>query len=146
MPVRDTKGLHKAVNKIVMSKRTKTAKLSSCSINFHTNDGDDKDNDTHLTVTVRDVNQTIAARIDNDFGVFPNNSDNGPFGLIVRNKSSKEDLKSGSVTIRIDPSGRDTWDLNFDIDLVFDDGSHLSCEADGIELAQNRPEQTFAIE
>jgi hypothetical protein len=120
-------------------------RLRNATIKFHTND-DDKDDDTHVTITVRDHGNVIAARIDNDFGHFDDHSDNGPFGLIVRNRSEKDSLQSGTVTIRVDPNGHDTWKLNFDLDLFFDDGTHLSGGAPGIVLAQNRKEQTFGLE
>jgi len=118
--------------------------LKNCYIKFHTND-DDKDDDTHVTVTVRDSNQIIAARIDNDFGHFDDQSDNGPFGLIVINQSAKSNLQTGSVTIRIDPNGHDTWKFNFFLALVFDDGSTLSGGADGLQLSQDNREQSFGL-
>jgi hypothetical protein len=120
--------------------------LTGASIRFHTDD-DDKDNDTHVTVTVQQNNQIIAARIDNDFGKFDNNSDSGPFSLVVVNPVAKKtDLQpGGSVTIRIDPKGNDTWQFNFFLDLVFSDGSHLNTQANGLELSDERPQQTFGI-
>jgi hypothetical protein len=119
--------------------------LRNATIKFHTND-DDKDNDTHVTVTVRDHDNIIAARIDNDFGHFDDHSDNGPFGLIVRNQSQKTSMQSGSLAIRIDPNGHDTWKFNFDLDLFFDDGSHLSGGAAGLDLNQNRKEMSFGLD
>jgi hypothetical protein len=119
--------------------------LKNCTISFHTND-DDKDDDTHVTVTVRDSNQVIAARIDSDFGHFDDHSDNGPFGLVIKNQSKKEVLQTGNVTIRIDPNGHDTWKFNFYLDLIFDDGSRLSGGADGLDLNQDRRETTFGLD
>ncbi len=119
--------------------------LANASIKFHTND-DDKDGDTHVTVEVRDFNQVVAARVDNDFGHFDNNSDNGPFGLAVQNASEKDLMQRGAVKIRIDPNGHDTWKFNFFLDLVFADGSHLSGGADGLTLSQDGREQTFGLQ
>ena len=119
--------------------------LRNCTIKFHTND-DDKDDDTHVTVTVRDGEQVITARIDNDFGHWDDNSDQGPFGLIIKNRSEKASLATGSITIRIDPNGSDTWKFNFYLDLVFDDGSRLSGGADGLKFNQDRREQQFGLE
>jgi hypothetical protein len=120
-------------------------KLRNCTIKFHTN-GDDKDDDTHLTITVRDGNQVVAARIDNDFGHWDDHSDQGPFGLMVKNQSEKAALQVGSVTIRVDPNGNDTWKFNFYLDLVFDDGSRLSGGSDGLKLTQDRQEAQFGLE
>jgi hypothetical protein len=85
-------------------------------------------------VTVRDLTLGIAARIDSDFDKFPNNSDSSEYDLVVYNKAPKEDLISGKVTIRIDPVGNDRWTFNFVLVLLFDDGSKLVTEQDGINL------------
>jgi len=113
-------------------------------IKFHTND-DDKDGDTHVTITVRDANQVIAARVDSDFGHFNDNSENGPFGLIIKNRSSRSILENGNINIRIDPNGHDNWKFNFLLDLHFDDGSILSSGANGLDLNQDRRDATLAI-
>jgi hypothetical protein len=119
--------------------------LKNCSIKFHTND-EDKDADTHVTVTVRDSGQVIAARIDNDFGHFDDQSDNGPFAVIIKNQSSRAVLQAGSVTIRIDPNGHDTWRFNFFLDLLFDDGARLAGGADGLQLTQDGKEMSFGLQ
>jgi hypothetical protein len=119
--------------------------LRNATIKFHTND-DDKDNDTHVTVVVRDANQVVAARVDNDFGHFDDHSDSGPFALVVQNPSTRDSLQSGSLTIRIDPNGHDTWKFNLFLMLEFNDGSHLSGGADGLALNQNSREQTFGLD
>src|SRR5690349_4560434 len=121
------------------------AVLTNATIRFHTNN-EDKDSDTHVTVVVVDSDNIVAARIDNDFGHFDDNSDNGPFGLIVQNPSSQDRLQAGRVAIRIDPNGHDTWRFNFFLDLLLNDGSHLSGGADGIELNQDRKEQSFGLQ
>src|SRR5713101_773416 len=95
--------------------------LTAASVKFHTTDTDDKDFDTHLTVTVRQRDGLIAARVDGDFGQFPNNSDNGPFDLQIENASPKPALAGGSVEVHIDPVGDDRWTFNLLTDLVFDD-------------------------
>ncbi|GEM_PF-1480195 len=119
--------------------------LTNATVKFHTNN-EDKDSDTHVTVTVIDSNNIVAARVDNDFGHFDDNSDNGPFGLSVQNPSTEDALQSGSVIIRIDPNGHDTWRFNFFLDLLFNDGSHLSGGANGLELTQDRREQQFGLQ
>jgi hypothetical protein len=120
------------------------AKLTSSTIKFHTND-EDKDGDTHVTITIKDGHNVVAARIDNDFGHFDDDSDNGPFGLSIPFSSPKASLQRGSLTIRIDPNGHDTWRFNFVVDFQFDDNSHLSGGADGLSLSQDDQERTFAL-
>jgi hypothetical protein len=118
--------------------------LANSTVRFHTND-EDKDDDTHVTVTINDDNNVVAARISNDFGHFDDHSDAGPFGLEIQNASEKGDLQRGAVLLRIDPNGHDTWRFNFFLDLEFSDGSHLSGGADGLELTQDRREQQFGL-
>lgn len=122
-----------------------TAALETATVTFHTND-DDKDHDTHVTITVRDQVGNVAARISDDFGHFTDHSDSGPFNLQVEDPASQQDLKAGSVTIRIDPVGNDTWRFNFFLEMIFADGSRLSAGADGLELNDERQEQTFGIQ
>jgi hypothetical protein len=62
------------------------ALLRNARIGFHTN-SDDKDSDTHVTVTLVDDDGIVAARISNDFGHFDDNSDSGPYSLTVLNPS-----------------------------------------------------------
>ncbi len=118
--------------------------LANCTISFHTNN-EDKDADTHVTVTVRDDNNVVAAFISNDFGHFDDNSDAGPFGLEVENPSDIGSLDRGTVTIRIDPNGHDTWRFNFNLFLLFSDGHRRSGNVNGLELTQNRRQQTFGL-
>jgi hypothetical protein len=120
------------------------AVLRNCSIRFHTTDND-KDGDTHVTVNVFDSNNVLAAHVDSDFGHFDDNSDNGPFQLIVQNPSTNTALQSGRLDLRIDPNGHDTWHFNFLLDLVFDDNSHLSGGADGISLDQDNRTTSFGL-
>jgi hypothetical protein len=119
-------------------------KLIGASVSFHTND-EDKDGDTHVTVTIRKNDGTIVARVDNDFGHFNDHTDAGPFGLKVVNAIPKSTLAPGYVTIRIDPNGHDTWRFNFSISLLFADGSSIGTEEDGLVLSQDRQQQTFGL-
>ncbi|MGH6838241.1 MAG: hypothetical protein ACREDT_05495 [Methylocella sp.] len=121
------------------------ANLTQAQVTFHSND-EDKNDDTHLTITVRGSDGTIAARIDDDFGIFKDHTDHGPFGLLIVNPAPKEKLNQGNVVIRIDPDGDDTWRFNFFLDLAFDDGSHLNTQVDGLELTDERQQQVFAIQ
>ena len=121
------------------------ASLRNCTVVFHTYD-DDKDDDTHVTVTVRDSNNTIAARIDSDFYHFDDQSSSGPFALRVLNRSSKDALQTGNVTIRIDPNGHDTWKFSFMLVLHFNDGSTFSASSERLTLSQNRDQYTTGID
>jgi hypothetical protein len=118
--------------------------LRRCNISFHTND-EDKDWDTHVTVSLRDGTNVGIAEIDGDFGHFDDHTDAGPFPLDVVVASSQASLQAGNLFLRIDPNGHDTWRFNFTLNLEFSDTSHLSATVQGLELTQDRPEQTFAL-
>jgi len=118
--------------------------LTQASIVFHTND-EDKDDDSHVTVTVRDDNGFIVARIDDDFGHFNDQSNNGPYSLAVTNPADKSSMGGGTVTVRIDPHGHDTWRFNFSLRLRFADGTTIVSANDGLELTQNNQQQTFGL-
>ncbi|MFI9380767.1 Ig-like domain repeat protein [Kutzneria sp. NPDC052558] len=120
------------------------AKLVGAAVSFHTND-ENKDFDTHVTVTVRDRNNVVAAVISADFERFDTNTDYGPYQLAIQNQSSWQDLRSGVTTIDIDPNGNDTWRFNFTVDLTFADGSHLGNQIGGVELTQDRTSNSWNI-
>ena len=119
--------------------------LANAKIEFHTND-EDKDYDTHVTVDVTDFDNVLCAHVDNDFGHFDDQSNNGPFELEIINASSKDACQRGNVRIRIDPNGHDTWRFNFTLILIFDDGSSLSGVETGLQLSQKAREQTFGLQ
>jgi hypothetical protein len=122
--------------------------LTGANVTFHTND-EDKDFDTEVSVQVhlRD-RRTTAARLSGALAHFDDHSDHGPFDLVVVTPATREQLRTGSVTISIIPVGNDTWRFNFLLDLVFSDGSHLISRANGIELTDDKSSrtQTFGIE
>jgi hypothetical protein len=122
--------------------------LTGAIITFQTND-DDKNDDTILDVMVylRDGKTAVAQTNPGQaFAKFGNDSEMGPFALWVLNSVSREQLKTGHVTIGITPSEYDTWRFNFVLDLIFSDGGHLLARATGIELTQNSGPQSFGIE
>jgi hypothetical protein len=121
--------------------------LQSAAVTFYTGDTDDKDRDTQVTITVRQQDGVIAARASDNFGLFPNNSNNGPYNLVIENNSPKTVLRSGSVEILINPVGDDRWVCNFDLELGFTDGSKLSADAANVDLDSTRQtSQTFGID
>ncbi len=119
--------------------------LTRASVSFHTND-EDKDDDTRVDATVRLMDQTVVASIADQFGHFDDHSDAGPFDLLITQAATRGALKTGSVGIKIEPNGNDTWRFNFFLDLLFDDGAHLIARANGLEISESRQEQSFGIE
>ena len=119
--------------------------LTRASVSFHTNN-EDKDDDSRVEVTVRLMDQTVVASIADEFGHFDDHSDAGPFDLLITQAANRGALKTGSVAVKIEPNGNDTWRFNFFLDLLFDDGAHLLARANGLELTESRQEQSFGIE
>jgi hypothetical protein len=123
--------------------------LTGATIIFQTND-DDKNDDTRVVVDVDALlprGRTVVAQIAGEFGTFGNNSEVGPFALpVLITGVTRNQFKGGSVTIRILTHGDDTWRFNFLVDLIFSDGAHLLARANGIELTQDSPPQSFGIE
>jgi hypothetical protein len=120
------------------------ATLTNATITFRTNDND-KDDNTHVIVTIHDAANQVAARISSDFEHFDNNSTHGPFGLTIENPSTFENLQTGSVAIHIDPVGHDTWKFNAYVDLYFSDGQHLSGEFGNQQLTQDNRDTSVGI-
>jgi hypothetical protein len=118
--------------------------LLAALISFHTND-DDKDGDTFVTVTLREPNGIIAARIADSLGHFNDNSISPNFALNVLDPADKDRLLSGTITLRIDPNGNDTWRFNYLLNLIFNDGSSISFERGGLDLSEDNRQVSFAL-
>jgi hypothetical protein len=118
--------------------------LEAATISFHTND-DDKNGDTNVYVSVQ-KGTTVAAQITDQFGHFDNNTDAGPYDLLLVNQLTREELKTGNVTIAITPNGNDTWKFNFFLDLRFSDGGHLIARAYGLQMTEIFQQLWFGIE
>jgi hypothetical protein len=121
------------------------AVLTRASVIFHTND-EDKDADSRVEVTVELIDKILVASIADEFQHFDDNSDAGPFTLILAGSVTRGALKTGSVSIKLVPNGDDTWRFNFLLDLLFSDGAHLLARATGLELSESLPTQSFGIE
>ncbi|GAB2691332.1 hypothetical protein [Kitasatospora kifunensis] len=115
--------------------RAPGATLAGANFSIHM-DHDQKDRDTLVTVTIRDLNGNTAARISSTFGQWDQYSDQGPFQLAILNHTSWELLKGSQTTLRIDPHGNNHIEPNLYVDLVFSDGTHLSSDCPQLDLDQ----------
>ncbi len=121
--------------------------LANAAVTFYTPDDDDKDKDSNVTIVVRQQDGTIAARVSDNFGYFGNNSNNGPYDLVIENNSPKSALRSGSAEITMNPKGADEWVFNMDLELQFSDGSKLSVDAQNVDLDSDAQlSATFGID
>jgi hypothetical protein len=128
-----------------MAKPTPKPTLVGANITFHTND-EDKNSDTLVSVSVQDSAATIAAQIEDNFQHFADHSDAGPYDLLLVNQLTRDQLKTGHMTIGITLNGSDTWRFNFFLDLRFSDGSHLFARASRLQLTETFNGQNFGIE
>ena len=128
------------------------AALTRASVEFQTND-EDKDDDTLVEVAVHLQDGTVVATTTfgedwQNFGHFDDHSHSGPFDLLLEQPATRGQLKTGSVSVAIQPNGNDTWRFNFLVDMLFEDGGHLLARANGLELTEDtgRKQQQFGIE
>jgi len=110
--------------------------LTGASITFFTHD-DDKDNDTFLNVQVVAPGGRVCAGLSGTFGLFPDQSTRGPFGLSVQSNVLKDSLPGGHLTISVQPNGNDTWRFGYQLDLTFSDGSVAHTSQAAVQLTQD---------
>ncbi|GHG82072.1 hypothetical protein [Streptomyces griseocarneus] len=103
--------------------------LQSASIRFHT-ENEDKDGDTRVTITVRDRNRTVVAEQSGDLGQWDEGEDSPEIGLVVHQASPLPDLSGGTVHIRIDPVGHDTWAFTFRATMRYSGGESVIVNRD----------------
>jgi hypothetical protein len=116
---------------------SRDAVLVSAVASFHTND-DDKDWDTKLSIYVRNRAGADVAKIENIMGRFPDNSNNGPFGLSVLVNIPKAQIAANSHTdLSIVTVGHDTWRFNYYLTLGFSDSTTLQYYWPGLVLDQD---------
>ncbi|KAM7214554.1 hypothetical protein V8F06_010036 [Rhypophila decipiens] len=118
--------------------------LTAASITFHTND-EDKDYNSHLTITLKDSTKTISATVDSDFVHFDDDHNYGPYNLELFYPSTRSEVRAGTVTLRLDPKGHDTWRFNWQMTLTFSDGTRMRAQAGGCELSQDHREKTWTV-
>jgi hypothetical protein len=124
--------------------------LARASVTFHTND-DDKDHDTAVGVSVVLRDETIAYIYD-EFGHFADQSDSGPYTLLLVRRLPRHAIRQANVFVWIDPvmgpigGPGDTWRFNFVLDFLFEDGSHQLCTASRLELSTWNRQHEFAVE
>jgi hypothetical protein len=125
--------------------------LASASVTFQTGD-DDKRKESSVDVSVRDKTGEIVAHVVDAFGLFDNNTINGPFDLEVMNPADLNAIKpGGTVELSWQPwkdntlSNTDEWHFSFSVELAFSDGQHVSIQEDGLRLTASQANLQFGI-
>jgi hypothetical protein len=110
-------------------------KLTAANATFHTN-GVAKGPASEIEITVTDSTGTIVAQESNAYGPFAPGTNEGPFPIPVLNQVEKHHLQpGGSLTLNwlpVPPGA--TWNFNFKVDLIFDNGSNLLVTQNGVDL------------
>lgn len=125
-------------------------KLESAKITFQTGD-DDKRKESSLDISVRDNTDQIIAKAVDSFGLFDNNTVNGPFDLQVLNPSEISRVKQGgSMVLSWTPwsggiGNTDEWHFSMSLVLAFSNGEHVAIQEDGLRLTAGQPTLTFGL-
>jgi hypothetical protein len=124
--------------------------LESAKITFQTGD-DDKRKESSLDIAVRDNSDQIIARAVDSYGLFDNNTVNGPFDLQVLNPADISTVKTGgSLVLSWTPwsggiGNTDEWHFNISLVLAFSDGEHVAIQEDGLRLTASQPTLSFGL-
>ncbi|MBV8494192.1 MAG: hypothetical protein JO162_12040 [Alphaproteobacteria bacterium] len=125
-------------------------KLTSARITFQTGD-DDKRKESSLDIAVRDKSDQLVARAVDSYGLFDNNTVNGPFDLEILDPVDISRVKmGGSLVLSWTPwaggiGNTDEWHFSLALDLAFADGEHVAIQEDGLRLTAGQPTLTFGL-
>jgi hypothetical protein len=124
--------------------------LTSAKITFQTGD-DDKRKESSLDITVRDNSDEVIAKAVDSYGLFDNNTVNGPFNLEVLNPADISTVRNvGSLVLSWTPwsgglGNTDEWHFSLSLVLAFSDGEHVAIQEDGLRLTAGQPTLTFGL-
>ncbi|MGA3048460.1 MAG: hypothetical protein ABSD67_17640 [Terracidiphilus sp.] len=124
--------------------------LESAKITFQTGD-DDKRKESSLDISVRDKSDEIIAKAVDSYGLFDNNTVNGPFDLQILNPTHISAVKpGGSLVLSWTPwsggiGNTDEWHFSLSLVLAFSDGEHVAIQEDGLRLTAGQPTLTFGL-
>jgi hypothetical protein len=126
------------------------ATLTGAQITFQTGD-DDKRKESSLDISVRDNANDLVAHAVDSYGLFDNNTVNGPFDLEILNAADISTIKpGGSLVLSWTPwsggvGNTDEWHFSLSLVLTFADGSHVAIQEDGLRLTAGQPTLTFGM-
>jgi len=112
-----------------------TATLTGANVTFHTQTVP-KNANSEIEIVVTDTTGAIAAQEANSYGPFAASSTHGPFPVKVLNQVPKNQLQpGGSLALNWlpNPTGS-AWEFNFNMDLIFSDGSNIVVDQNGVFL------------
>jgi hypothetical protein len=124
--------------------------LTSAKITFQTGD-DDKRKESSLDISVRDNSDEMIAQAVDSYGLFDNNTLNGPFDLQILNPAEISTVQpGGSLVLSWTPwansiGNTDEWHFGLSLVLGFSDGRHVAVSESGLRLTAAMPTLTFGL-
>ena len=125
-------------------------KLTSAKITFQTGD-DDKRKESSLNIAVRNNSDEIIAQAVDSYGLFDNDTVNGPFDLEVLNPAEISTVKNGgSMVLSWTPwsnsiGNTDEWHFSLSLNLAFTNGEHVAIQENGLRLTASQPTLVFGV-
>ena len=124
--------------------------LASAKITFETGD-DDKRKESSLNISVLDNSGNIVAQAVDSYGLFDNNSVNGPFDVPILNTADIAVMKpGGSLVLSWEPwsgglGNTDEWHFGLSLVLGFSDGEHVAIQENGLRLTADQATLSFGL-
>lgn len=125
--------------------------LSTATVTFQTGD-DDKRKESSVDLTVRDKTSNIVASVQDAFGLFDNNTINGPFDLEILNSVDLSAIRPGGTVVLswqpwkdLTTGNTDEWHFSMNVNLAFSDGEHVAVQEDGLRLTAAEATLQFGI-
>jgi hypothetical protein len=107
--------------------------------------------ESSLDISVRDNSDQIIAKAVDSYGLFDNNTVNGPFDLQILNPADISTVKpGGSLVLSWTPwsggiGNTDEWHFSLSAVLAFSDGEHVAIQEDGLRLTAGQPTLSFGL-
>lgn len=103
--------------------------FSGASIFFRTTDND-KDDDTHVSVSIK-CGGSIVASVSGTWGHWDDNSDHGWYGLNVTERPEKASMSGCTLVIVESPNGHDEWHFKWYLSMGFSDKTQKAYDGNG---------------
>jgi len=114
--------------------------LTSAEVKFDTTT-DNKDQKTKLDVYVKTNDGHEVAKSEGNTGRWRRNSTH-TVTLEVEGNRTKEDIRTGNVTLTLHPQRNDAWNFDYKVTLTFSDGSSITKDFHGCVLTEHDPART----
>lgn len=119
----------------IPERRPPYREISSVIVDFTTTGGCKPDS-TALDIQFKGAKQDLIASKSGQFGKFDKNTTN-EVDLDLQGEYSDKDLPNSTLNLHVIPSGKDNWNFDVDVTIVWNNGNHTLVHSSGYSLAQN---------